>query len=287
MVVRRGRRAPDRSDRRRRLLHGIEHRPTGFKLSEQLQSAGDRLVQRAEHYPLLQKAVPDKADPQKLAGQATKVLPALKTGVEWLLWGITGIVVILFVGLYVAYDPHLYQSGLVKLVPLDQRERVREVLGRLRTVLGRWIIGRIISMTIIGVSTAIGLWLLNVPLPITLGVLAALLTFIPNIGPILAAVPQALLAFQVGTTTVLYVILFNIAMQGVESYLITPIVQRYEVTLPPALTVCAQLLMGVLFGVIGIIMAAPLTASLMLVVQMLYVRDELGDSSPGELATME
>lgn len=252
------------------------------QLTEQLQSSGKRLTEQFKQYSWVQQTLPDMSS-QALAQQATRVLPAVKTGAQWLLWGITGIAVIFFVGLYVAYDPHLYESGLVKLVPLDRRGRAVDVLRRLRTVLGRWIIGRIISMSIIGVFTTVGLWLLNVPLPITLGVVAALLTFIPNIGPILAAVPQALLAFQVGTSTVLYVILFNIALQGVESYLVTPMVQRYEVTLPPALTIFMQLLMGVLFGVIGIIMAAPLTASLMLLTQVLYIRDELGDSAPGHL----
>lgn len=253
------------------------------QLTEQLQFSGKRLTEQYKQYPWVQQFLPDMSN-QAIAKQAARVLPAVTTGAQWLVWGITGIVVIFFVGLYVAYDPDLYESGLVKLTPRRRRGSAVDILRRLRTVLGRWIIGRFISMSIIGVLTAVGLWLLNVPLPITLGVVAALLTFIPNIGPILAAVPQALLAFQVGTNTVLYVILFNIALQAVESYLITPMVQRYEVTLPPALTIFVQLLMGVLFGVIGIIMAAPLTASLMLVVQVLYIRDELGDPAPGHLA---
>jgi predicted PurR-regulated permease PerM len=119
---------------------------------------------------------------------------------------------------------------------------------------------------------------------VALGVLAGLLTFVPNVGPIVAAVPQALLALQVGAATVVYVIIFNVVLQTIESYLLTPMVQQYEVSLPPALTIFAQLLMAVLVGVIGIIMAAPLTAAIMVLVQILYLRDRLHDPDPGSLA---
>ena len=130
-------------------------------------------------------------------------------------------------------------------------------------------------MAIIGSLTAISLSLLGVPLPISLGIIAALLTFIPNIGPILATIPQALLAVEVGLNTVLYVIVLNVALQTFESYLITPIIQRYTVTLPPVVTIFAQLVMGVIVGIIGIIMAAPLATAIMVVIQMLYVHDRL------------
>ena len=139
-------------------------------------------------------------------------------------------------------------------------------------------------MSIIGVCTGLGLWLLGVPLPLSLGVLAVLLTFVPNVGPIIAALPQTLLAMQMSTNTALYVIVFNIALQGAESYLITPMVQRYEVSLPPVLTISAQLLMGLIIGVIGVMMAAPLTIAVMLLVQMLYIHDYLGDPDAGRLA---
>jgi predicted PurR-regulated permease PerM len=245
----------------------------------QLQSSGQDLMDRLEQ----QGWMPSQSQLESLAGdglasRATQII-------QYPLWGVTGAVVIFFVGLYVAYDPDLYKSGLVKLVPQPRRERAAEVLEKLRATLVRWIIGRLLSMSIIGVATAVGLALLGVPLPVTLGVLAAILTFIPNLGPLLALVPQTLLAMQVGTSTVLYVILFNIFLQGIESYVLTPIIQRYEVTLPPALTITMQLLLGVVFGVIGVMMAAPLTAAAMVVVQMLYIRDRLKDSSPGELAT--
>lgn len=203
-----------------------------------------------------------------------KTMQNLMRGMQQVAWLITGLLVIFFVGLYLAFDPALYEEGFLQIVPPRRREFAKEIMRRCRTVLGYWIVGRLVSMSIISLITMIGLWLLDVPLAISLGVLAGLLTFIPNIGPVIAAVPQALLALQVGINTVLYVILFNLALQGVESYLVTPMIQRYEVSLPPALTIFAQLLMGLLVGVIGIVMAAPMTAAIIVLVNILYLGND-------------
>lgn len=251
------------------------------QLSQELKSAANKSLQWLQQ----QDWAPDAGNlndmMSKGGGSALAGLTPVLRGVTW---GVTGAAVIFFVGLYVAFDPNLYTTGLVKLVPRDRRNRATEMLGRLRWVLERWLIGRLFSMCVIGICTAIVLAVLGVPLPITLGVLAALLTFIPNIGPILAAVPQALLALKAGPNTVYWVILFNIVLQGLESYLLTPMIQRYEVDLPPALTITVQLIFAATIGVIGVMTAAPLTAGAMVVIQMLYIRDRLGDPSPGELA---
>ena len=252
-------------------------------LSKELQSSAQQLTNQLQRSSWAKHYLPDLSKMKELLA-GNSVLPRVVNTLQWVGWAVTSVLVIFFVGLYTAYDPELYKSGLIKLLPQDRRPRIRQLLDKLNAALGRWIIGRLISMTIVGVLTAIGLWLLDVPLPIPLGVLAALLTFVPNIGPVLAAVPQALMALQSGTQTVLYVILFNIALQTVESYLITPMIERYQVTLPPAVTIAAQLIMGVTVGVIGVVMAAPLVAILMVVVQVLYIHDRLGDSDPGELA---
>ncbi|WP_372718966.1 AI-2E family transporter, partial [Novipirellula sp.] len=220
-----------------------------------------------------------------MSQQGDSAVSSLVGGLRSVGWAMTGAIVIFFVGAYAAYEPRLYCNGLTKLFPKERRGRVSDVLQQLRDALGRWIVGRVMSMTLVGILTAIGLWFLDVPLPITLGVVAALLTFIPNIGPLMAAVPQVLLALNVGTETAIYVIVFNLALQGIESYLITPMIQRHEVTLPPILTIAAQLWMGIIVGVIGIMMAAPLVVVLMVLIQMLYIHDRLGDPNPGELTS--
>lgn len=252
------------------------------ELWTEIKSSVQNIPDQIEQYPWAKSLMPEKVDWQKVMSPDGMVMKQLATTMGMISWGLTGLVVVLFVGIYVAYDPHLYSRGMVKLVPPARRERAEEVMEQLRGTLGRWIIGRLVSMTIVGVLTAMGLWWLDIPLPITLGVVAALLTFIPNFGPILAAIPQMLLAMQAGQSAVVNVILLNIALQTVESYLITPMVQRIEVSLPPALTIAAQLLMGVLVGVIGIVMAAPLTAVAMVLLQMLYIQDRLNDPDPGQ-----
>jgi predicted PurR-regulated permease PerM len=134
------------------------------------------------------------------------------------------------------------------------------------------------SMIVVGLLTAVGLWALGMPLALTLGLLAALLTFIPNLGPTLAVVPAALLALLQSPTKSLYVILLYLVIQAVESYLLIPLVQRQAVSLPPALTITAQVLLGILVGGFGLVLATPLTAAVMVLVRMLYIEDALGDS---------
>jgi len=250
----------------------------------QLQTGMENAVQRWQQHEWASENLPKPQEIEKIVTeQSGQMLPRMMYGIQWIGWGLTGGLMILFVGIYAAYDPALYRDGVLKLVPMDRRDRASDLLTTLQSTLTRWIHARLMSMTIIGVLTAIGLWFLGVPLFGTLGVIAALCTFIPNIGPLLAAVPQLLLAINVGGDTVLYVLIFNIVLEGFESYLITPMIQQHEVSLPPILTICAQLLMSILFGLIGLMMAAPLVVVVMVLVQVLYIRNRLGDPNPGEL----
>ncbi|HBJ38708.1 MAG TPA: hypothetical protein DDZ51_28945, partial [Planctomycetaceae bacterium] len=134
--------------------------------------------------------VPTQDEMESMVKDANgQILPRMLDGLAWLSWGLTGAFVILFVGLYAAYDPDLYKVGVVKLFPLTRRPRITEVIAQLGSAVRRWILGRLMSMAFVGVLTAIGMWFLEVPMYGTLGVLAALFTFIPNIGPLLALVP--------------------------------------------------------------------------------------------------
>jgi predicted PurR-regulated permease PerM len=251
------------------------------QLSEQLRSAGQRVLDRVTH----EVASAGSAPVEKAVTTGVQALSGMSLAFQWVTWALTGAIVIFFVGLYVAFDPELYTTGIIKLFPVDRRPRAEEVISRLRPALEKWIIGRLISMSIIGVCTAVALGFLNVPLAVPLGVLSGLLTFVPNIGAVVAVVPQALMALQVSSQAVGLVIVLNFVLQVFESYLITPLIERQQVHLPPALTIAVQLLLGATLGIIGIMMAAPLTVVTMLVVQLLYVRDTLGDADPGELAS--
>jgi predicted PurR-regulated permease PerM len=132
-------------------------------------------------------------------------------------------------------------------------------------------------MILVTVVTASGLALLGIPLALTLGVIAGLLEFIPNVGPIVAAIPAVLIAFLSGPQTALYVMIFFLAIQQLESYILTPLVQRRAVSLEPALIITAQLAFATTVGALGMLLATPLAAGLLVAVKMLYVEDVLGD----------
>lgn len=186
-------------------------------------------------------------------------------------------VVILFVGFFFAANVQPYLDGLIKLVPPKQRDRAREVLQELGYVLEWWLIGRLFSMGIISVFTTIGLWLLGIPLALTLGLLTGLMTFVPRVGSALAIVLPTLLALTISPMMAFYVIAFYGCVQFIESYLLTPLIQERAISLPPALTILAQVLFGVLTGILGVALATPLLAASMVLVKRLYIEDVLGD----------
>jgi predicted PurR-regulated permease PerM len=184
----------------------------------------------------------------------------------------------LFLGIYGAAEPQVYKRGFLHLIPLSSRDRVNSVLAEVGETLRWWLIGKFISMMVIGVLTMVGLWLMDVPLALILAIIAALLTFIPNVGPILSAIPAVLLGLMDGIGQAASIALLYVGIQTVESYVITPLIQRKTVLLPPALTLSSQVLMGVLFGGIGLALASPITAATVVAAKRLYVEDALGDT---------
>ncbi len=183
----------------------------------------------------------------------------------------------ILIAVYLASEPKVYVHGFTKLFPINKRPRVYEVLGEIGDTLRWWLIGKIGSMLVIGVLTWIGLSILGVPLALTLGLIAGLLSFIPNFGPILSAIPAILLAFIESPITAVYVIALYIGVQLIESNLITPWIERQTVELPPALTIISQIILGVLIGGLGLVLATPILAVLMVLIQTLYIQDVLGD----------
>ncbi len=198
------------------------------------------------------------------------------TGTASTLWnGVAHVIFFLFVGLFIAVNPTLYRDGVVKLFAKPRHERVREVMSELwRTVQG-WLLGQLVSMTLIGVLTWLGLWLLGVPFAFVLGLIAGLSEFVPFVGPILSAVPAVLLALTEGPTQALYVALLYVVIQQLEGNVIMPVVQKKAVDLPPVLSLTAVFVLGALFGFVGVLVATPLAAVAMVLVKMLYVEDVL------------
>jgi predicted PurR-regulated permease PerM len=161
---------------------------------------------------------------------------------------VAALVVVLFTGLFLAFDPKLYVRGAIRLVPPDYRMRAGEVLGAMGYTLKWWLIGQGITMTVIATATSIGLWLLGVRLALVLGLLAGLFNFIPNFGPLISMVPATLLALTDSPGKAIAVVVMFIVLQNLEGNLLTPMIQRKSVDLPPALGIIAQILLSILVG---------------------------------------
>jgi predicted PurR-regulated permease PerM len=186
--------------------------------------------------------------------------------------------VFVFAGLFFAYNPNLYLSGLLRLFPPSRRNRASEVLTSLGDTLRGWLVGQLISMTILFLTTWIMLSLLGVPLAFILALMTGVLTFVPYIGPLLAAIPILLVAFIVSPMTALYTALLYLLIQNVEGNVIMPLVFQKTVHLPPVLSIAGTLILGGILGVSGFILATPLTAVGMVLIQKFYIEDVLGDS---------
>ncbi|HJT87693.1 MAG TPA: AI-2E family transporter, partial [Bryobacteraceae bacterium] len=187
--------------------------------------------------------------------------------------GVAGLVIIAVVGLYLGANPDLYRRGLLKLFSDQRRERASYVFTEVAYTLRWWVLGQLIPMGVLGIATTIGLWLLHVPLAFTLGLFTAFMIFIPYIGSLIALAVTLLVVLIQGPTEVLYVTLLFIGVHSAEGYLLTPMVQRRAVYLPPALTILSQVIMGVLLGFLGLALATPLTAAILTLVTTLYLRE--------------
>ncbi len=226
-------------------------------------------------YPALQSVMPRLPQPDQLLSSLPRLLPDAGPFFSGALGVLTGTVVIGFVGVYLAAQPKPYIRALMLMVPPVRRQRAGHILQTVGNMLGRWLIGKALSMLIVGIMTTVGLSLLDIPLALVLGLIAGLLDFIPYLGPLMAAVPAILVAFSQSPTDALYTALLFLAIQTVEGYLLIPLIERRAIALPPAVTIVVQLMLGSLAGLAGVALATPLTAVVVVLVTMLYVQDVL------------
>jgi predicted PurR-regulated permease PerM len=247
------------------------------QLAKQLPSSLQRLQQMVEQHPLLKRIASELPQPKQLMHYLGRMVPDAGLFFGGVLGAVGNVAIILFVGIYFAMAPRRYIDGFVKLVPPRKRERAGQVLDEIGGTLARWLLGTSCSMLIAGTVTSIGLSLLGVPLALILGIITGLLDFIPYLGPIMAGVPAVLIALSVDPQLALYTILLFLAIQMVHGYVMQPLIDSWAVSIPPALIIVMQLIFGTIFGFAGIALATPMTATLMLLVKMLYVQDILGD----------
>lgn len=247
-------------------------------LSESLPRALDQLANRYGDSRWVQ-FLRDQRDTIRSALESTGVISTATTIMSSLLGAIASFFIALVIGICLSLNPSIYLNGLLRLLPVDYRPRAREVLLHTGSTLQSWLLAKLLEMTVIGVFTTLGLWLIGIDLALVLGLIAGLLSFIPNFGPIISIIPAILLASLDGSSTILWVVALYTGVQAVESWLLTPWLQHRIVEMPPAVTISVQLLFGVLAGTLGLILATPLAAAVMVLTNELYVRDVLGDQS--------
>lgn len=247
-----------------------------LKFQEQLSSGVEVGTRYLEQYPwgprllgILQnqpsQLIPEGA-PSAVPGALSSTLGVLMSAL-----------LVSVLGVFFAIDPSRYVEGFVLLVPTTARNHTRHLLARLHSVLAWWLVGRLASMSEVGVLTALGLWLVGVPLPVTLGAVTGLLNFVPNIGPLVAGGLTLVIAITASPMTAVYALCVQCAVGMFDGFVVTPLIQQRTISLPAGLILGSQLLAGVLLGGLGVALATPLTAVAVVLIRQLYVQDVLGD----------
>lgn len=193
---------------------------------------------------------------------------------------IADLMVVIFGGIFLAAQPNFYRAGAIKLIPAGKRAVVGEAMIDSERALRLWLRGQLVAMVVVGLLTGGGLWLLGMPSAAVLGLLAALLEFIPFAGPIIAAIPAILLALAVSPDLALWVLLLYIFVQQIEGSVLQPLIQQYAVDLPGVVLLFSLIAFGALFGVLGVILAAPLAVVCYVLVKRLYVVEALDTATP-------
>lgn len=231
------------------------------ELATRIPAAARDLGVRFQATGLPPPAADSVPDPKILAHGAATV-------VESFFEALGAFVVVFFVGVYGAARPGDYATAALGITPEPYRPRVRRILEQVSTNLTRWLLGRLVAMAFVGIASTIAFALLHVPLALALGILAGLLTFIEYAGALLSAVPPFLLAFTKSSTAAIAVLAVFTALHVVEGYVLTPLLARASVRIPPAITLAGQVVLAALVGAIGMTFSTPLLAVGVLAVQI-------------------
>ncbi len=197
---------------------------------------------------------------------------------------ILSVLIIFFLSMYLLAEPELYVSGIIKLTPIWYRDRMRGILRRLDSTLRAWLSVTAVSMVVVAILTGFGLWLLDIKEEaFALGVLAGLLSFIPNFGPVVALVPSVAVAMVEAPHNVVWVVVVIYGVSFFQSQVISPVLASERMNMPAILILLGQIIFGFFFGFLGLMLAVPLSACLAVLVDEMYVKDVLGDLPRGKV----
>ncbi len=202
----------------------------------------------------------DGGDVRKLAQQAMGGIGQVTRAVGGLSGGLTTLFLIVVLGIYFAIEPDIYRRGVAWILPADRRDEFERTAQEMGRSLRRLLFGRLLGMGVEGIATWIMLELYGVPMAFLLGLITALLAALPNIGAPISGALMIMVGFSGGTDMGIFTIIVYALVQTIDGYVIVPIIARKTVDLPPALVLAAQLVMGVLFGILGLALADPMVA---------------------------
>lgn len=190
-----------------------------------------------------------------------------------------GLIIMVISGVYLAAQPRLYRDGLIWLFPPRAHARAAEIIDGIGEALRLWLLGQLIEMILIGVLSTLAVWIIGVPSPLALGLIAGVGEFIPYLGPILAAIPAILVALTKNYETALWTLLAYLVIHQIEGQIVTPLIQRRMVAIPPAVMLLGIAALTYLFGMTAIVFAAPIAVVIFAAVNLIYVRDTLGEKT--------
>ncbi len=240
-------------------------------LADQLPSAWTavqaRLAQTYIGGELLKRAGEFAPSGQTIVGLVTTAL-TIGGGI------VSGLVVVLVGGLYIAAQPKLYGGGLLRMIPAQGRAKTQETFNAVAAALRGWLKGQALGMVFVGIGSGIGLAIVGVPAAAAIGIVAGLAEFVPYLGTIVAVLPAVILGFAQGTDTGLWTIAVLVLVQQVQGNIVMPLLQNKMVDLPPAITIFSIIAAGILLGPVGVLLATPLTVVILVLVRRLYLGDE-------------
>jgi predicted PurR-regulated permease PerM len=252
------------------------------EIAQQVPEGLRMVVERLQAHPYGRYALAQARDIGPV-GATGWVASALAVVMRSLTRGLGYAILTFFVAIYLAAQPERYRRLCLRLIPAHYRTQADRLFTETANILERWLLGQLIVMVSIGILSGIGLWALGIEAAFALGLVGGSLTFIPYVGAILAAVPATLVALTQGPIYALSVIGMYVGVHFVEGNFITPLVQAETCSLPPVLSLLSIVAFSMLFGPSAVLLAAPLTVFLMIVVEVLYVEQGLGEpaSLPG------
>jgi predicted PurR-regulated permease PerM len=181
--------------------------------------------------------------------------------------------------LYILIDLERFKANTLEVTPPKHREEFSFVAGQVGTALGSFVRGQLLVSVIVGFASSVGMWLIDLPFWLLIGIIAGFLNLIPFLGPVVGAALAALVALLNGDPSQAFwaVVIFT-AIQQVDNHVITPLVQRARVNLSPLVIVLALIIGGSVAGLLGVLVAVPMTAVIRIMVGHLWRTRILGET---------